>query len=298
MSCLALRLTIQHSIMQRIRENNSTRALRVGALQNSGNARTMVGNFWSDHIHLGNVTNNFSRCSPIAIGFSCILILGGLVGLFIGLWKAGDFEHGNSSPSVLSKSPDGSGTSMQTLSGQETLPSIATALSFFVTVPSGQSSITTASYSRGSRPSHPAKASAVTTPALAPASSHISVISSTPASSTAISAAAAISLQSLSTSPGSSPSSGMTSILFGATGPPKTLLWFGTTTVCTRWSGLGCPGDSCYANTCVDPLPCWDGTCCTSGCDVGWPCTGSCVLNLVCTTIANETVGTCSTTTG
>ncbi|KAF2809104.1 uncharacterized protein BDZ99DRAFT_45539 [Mytilinidion resinicola] len=84
-----------------------------------------------------------------------------------------------------------------------------------------------------------------------------------------------------------------TSILFGATGPVKTYLWNGTTTLCTRWSGLGCPGDQCYSNTCLDPLPCWEGRCCTSGCAEGWECTRTCVSAMSCVTTTGDSTGTC-----
>ncbi|OCK90137.1 uncharacterized protein K441DRAFT_247565 [Cenococcum geophilum 1.58] len=88
--------------------------------------------------------------------------------------------------------------------------------------------------------------------------------------------------------------SSMTSVLFGATGPPKTMRSGASTIVCTRWSGLGCPGDRCYANTCVDPLPCWKGICCTIGCATGWECTDTCVSALTCVTKSGQSVGTCS----
>ncbi|KAF2489621.1 hypothetical protein BU16DRAFT_161058 [Lophium mytilinum] len=91
----------------------------------------------------------------------------------------------------------------------------------------------------------------------------------------------------------SSDSPRTTSILFGATGPVKTYLWDGTTTFCTRWSGLGCPGDQCNSNTCLDPLPCWEGRCCTSGCVEGWECTGTCVSAMSCVTTNNDSTGVC-----
>lgn len=87
-----------------------------------------------------------------------------------------------------------------------------------------------------------------------------------------------------------------TSLLFGITAPPKTITNSTTTSVCTTWSGVGCPGDICYAQTCKGVLLCWDGRCCMTACSISWECTGECADGLSCSKAVNSAIGRCTTT--
>lgn len=88
----------------------------------------------------------------------------------------------------------------------------------------------------------------------------------------------------------------MTSLIFGVTAPPKTITNGTMTSICTPWSGLGCAGDICHAQTCEGVLPCWNGRCCMTACLLGWECTAECADGLSCSKAAESPTGRCTTT--
>ncbi|KAF2797216.1 hypothetical protein K505DRAFT_322713, partial [Melanomma pulvis-pyrius CBS 109.77] len=99
----------------------------------------------------------------------------------------------------------------------------------------------------------------------------------------------------------------MTSLLFDITAPPKAITNGTTTSICTPWSGAGCPGieskikiqeerDMCHSETCQGILPCWNGRCCMTACLAGWECTGECADGLSCSKATDSATGRCTTT--